>query len=60
MSTYEWVQEGDWPNVPDLTRADIGDTGCDASYGGFSCTRRSNHTGRHAAGTGAQIVAVWW
>lgn len=32
---------------------------CDAEWGDWYCTRIRGHTGRHAAGTGAVIVAVW-
>ena len=28
-------------------------------HGGYGCTRPADHTGRHAAGTGVSIVAVW-
>lgn len=26
---------------------------------GWQCTRRCRHTGRHAAGAGGRVVAVW-
>jgi hypothetical protein len=48
---------------PDLTLVGIGfgrwDEGCTATREGYHCTRRYGHTGRHAAGTGVRIVAVW-
>lgn len=30
-----------------------------ANHGMFTCTRHRDHTGRHAAGDGDHIVAVW-
>jgi hypothetical protein len=37
--------------------------GCPAVYGGpewpYVCTRPLGHSGRHAAGDGTRIVAVW-
>ena len=46
---------------PDLTSRRLNVETCWARYPGrlFTCTRRTGHTGRHAAGTGAHIVAVW-
>lgn len=32
---------------------------CGAWRNGYGCTRQPGHTGRHAAGTGERIVAVW-
>lgn len=51
---------GDFPgDFPDLTGEAV--PGCPAAdpSGGFLCTRREGHSGRHAAGTGRSIVAVW-
>ena len=43
---------------PDLTP--IGGVAvCGEWWGTRHCTRRAGHTGRHAAGTGERIVAVW-
>jgi hypothetical protein len=50
----------DW--VPDLTIQLARDRPCcKAREGrkGFICTRLLGHTGRHAAGDGERIVAVW-
>ena len=50
-----WMATGeDLP--PDLTS---GPVCCRAQWGRWVCTRRPGHTGRHAAGTGTHIVAVW-
>jgi len=56
-----WAVE--WPDdsydglPPDLT-VDLGPH-CDSTSAGWSCTRQRGHTGRHAAGNGERIVAVW-
>ena len=57
-----WVDYGpgtDFPLPPDFT-PDSGPT-CPAHHGvsAFMCTRRVGHTGRHAAGDGESVVAVW-
>jgi hypothetical protein len=57
------------PQVPDLTAHYSWPTTCTARWfpteellddnRPFACTRRGGHTGRHAAGSGGLIVAVW-
>jgi hypothetical protein len=46
---------------PDLNPRGV--CSCSAVYGGpewpYFCTRRDGHRGRHAAGDGTRIVAVW-
>lgn len=47
---------------PDTTLRDTTDMrGCHAEHpaGDLICTRLEDHTGRHAAGNGDHIVAVW-
>lgn len=67
-ASFPW--EGWWvgySDVPDWTFLDWGRP-CRATLNAlagergstsFECTRFAGHTGRHAAGTGARIVAVW-
>lgn len=66
-SIGKW-DHGDYPKggarVPDLTygKRDCCSAEWDWGWGSglaWACTRRSGHTGRHAAGTGNIIVAVW-
>lgn len=46
--------------VPDLNAWRwAGEVCWETSTSGYTCTRPPGHTGRHAAGTGQQIVAVW-
>jgi hypothetical protein len=42
---------------PDLTGYQ--EQPCGQLWRVWGCTRRAGHTGRHAAGTGREIVAVW-
>ena len=49
------------PEVPDLTGRRWEDGMCNEPHvSGAICTRAPFHTGRHAAGAGDYIVAVWW
>lgn len=58
-----------WIRCPDLTLSGSDWTyggpplacreGSDGLSAGYVCTRRKGHGGRHAAGTGEIIVAVW-
>lgn len=43
---------------PDFTPFPSAD-GCGSRWHKYVCTRGENHTGRHAAGDGGVIVAVW-
>lgn len=55
-----WSEGGPTSPIPDLTPSLLpGIRYCDGSWRGFVCTRPSGHTGRHAAGDGEFIVAVW-
>ena len=46
--------------IPDLTpSAHTMAPCCGAGWRGLVCTRLPGHTGRHAAGDGQHIVAVW-
>ena len=56
-----WDEGGRTSLPPDLTPSLIpGARHCCADHPhGLSCTRRAGHTGRHAAGDGDVIVAVW-
>ena len=59
-TTTDWVYDVMklQPLIHDFTRCTPSD--CPAQHdGGYWCTRQAGHTGRHAAGTGRQIVAVW-
>ncbi len=56
-----WIADPEDSTVTDLTPAwPYGDM-CDIEHPGWSvvCTRTKGHTGRHAAGDGKKIVAVW-
>lgn len=48
---------------PDLTFCAgahwLGGAVCLSVKGGFYCTRYARHSGRHAAGNGTRIIAVW-
>lgn len=65
MTAWTWLDATEDALPPDLTRT----TGrpcwaaarvATAGEGGvLICTRGRGHTGRHAAGDGTQIVAVW-
>lgn len=46
-------------STPDLTTGGFDDDGCGDRWRSATCTRRRGHTGRHAAGNGTQVVAVW-
>ena len=62
MSHRDWIV-GDYglaydeANLPPDITGEQGD--CPAIYELFLCTRPTGHTGRHAAGDGRFIVAVW-
>lgn len=63
----EWAATGEWREEllpPDTTVRPINlDTWCGAvaphTFSVLVCTRLPGHTGRHAAGTGWRIIAVW-
>lgn len=61
-TTEEWVRQwvgGKWvPLVPDLTPPEAEPCGTTHERS-FICTRRPGHTGRHAAGDGAHVIAAW-
>lgn len=60
-----WTWTGARPGLryddlpPDLTPCGRGTGGCPATWIVFACTRHEGHTGRHAAGDGSRVVAVW-
>lgn len=55
-----WSEGGPTAPIPDLTPAPHTMTPCcSAGWRGLVCTRLPGHTGRHAAGDGQHIVAVW-
>lgn len=55
-----WSEGGPTAPIPDLTpSAHTMAPCCGAGWRGFVCTRLPGHTGRHAAGDGQHIVAVW-
>jgi hypothetical protein len=62
---WEYRTESEWTLPPDLTltgqgwRAGQSRILCLVMWHGRQCTRRAGHTGRHAAGNGTHIVAVW-
>lgn len=59
MITMQWRAGVDGPtDIPDLVRH--GEHSCRAMLDGYTCTRTKLHSGRHAAGTGLRIVAVWY
>ena len=55
-----WSEGGPASPIPDLTpSAHTMAPCCGAGWRGLVCTRLRGHTGRHAAGDGQHIVAVW-
>lgn len=55
-----WDEGGPTSPIPDLTpSAHTMAPCCGAGWRGLVCTRLPGHTGRHAAGDGSCIVAVW-
>ena len=55
-----WSEGGPTAPIPDLTpSAHTMAPCCGAGWRGLVCTRLPWHTGRHAAGDGDFIVAVW-
>ena len=55
-----WSEGGPTAPIPDLTpSAHTMAPCCGAGWRGLVCTRLRGHTGRHAAGDGQHIVAVW-
>ena len=55
-----WDEGGPTNLPPDLTpSAHTMTPCCGAGWRGLVCTRLRGHTGRHAAGDGQHIVAVW-
>lgn len=63
MDEWQEWEAGGVSTVPDLTPNWLpkGRRSCPSSHSrwGYFCTRLEDHTGRHAAGTGFHIVAVW-
>lgn len=62
MKRGQWSWQDDPEFVPDLTPNFPGDWGrdyCPSESEGGVCTRLEGHTGRHAAGNGDRIIAVW-
>lgn len=57
---FRWDEGGPTSLPPDLTSRMPGARHCCAEHPhGLVCTRLPGHTGRHAAGDGDFIVAVW-
>lgn len=55
-----WSEGGPYALPPDNTPSLLPVARlCCAGWRGFVCTRLPGHTGRHAAGEGDFIVAVW-
>lgn len=53
-------EDGPYALPPDTTPSLLpGSRHCCAGWRGLICTRLPGHTGRHAAGDGDFIVAVW-
>lgn len=63
MIPFSWTRvEMGWSKdqcPPDLTLVASGEKCARAHPWGYTCTRRMDHGGRHAAGAGVCIVAVW-
>jgi hypothetical protein len=59
MALRSWTADRPDPRLPpDLCR-NQGSTCVAIGDHSYICTRSAGHTGRHAAGTGRYIVAVW-
>lgn len=61
MNLRTWIWGGDRETYealpPDLF---VEGVGCSSYHPhGYCCTRSDRHTGRHAAGDGERILAVW-
>lgn len=64
MSGQQWVWSSGGDTAyedlpPDMMADDLDVRECFDLHGTLFCTRRHGHSGRHAAGDGERIVAVW-
>jgi hypothetical protein len=67
--TFAWVDDLQFPDLTPLNGDNLGDRcantrllplGHDLRYPSVVfCTRHKNHGGRHAAGDGEHVLAVW-